>query len=55
VLATLPEKTQGVAASAPLDAAARAALGVQDGEPVRCAPLYRATPQTEDAYMGDAQ
>ncbi|QGZ54964.1 arginine/ornithine succinyltransferase subunit alpha [Paraburkholderia acidiphila] len=57
VLATLPESEQGARGRnfAPLDAAARAALGVQDGEAVRCAPLYRATPQTEDAYMGDAQ
>ena len=55
VLATLPQHEQGESAVAPLDAAARAALGVQDGEPVRCAPLYRATAQTEDAYMGDAQ
>ena len=59
VLATLPESVKGAGPRAtdfaPLDAAARAALGVQDGEPVRCAPLYRATPQTEDAYMGDAQ
>ncbi|TDG06732.1 arginine/ornithine succinyltransferase subunit alpha [Paraburkholderia guartelaensis] len=55
VLATLPESEKGAGIIAPLDASARAALGVQDGEPVRCAPLYRATPQTEDAYMGDAQ
>ncbi|MCP3721881.1 arginine/ornithine succinyltransferase subunit alpha [Paraburkholderia sp. CNPSo 3272] len=55
VLATLPESEKGADIIAPLDASARAALGVQDGEPVRCAPLYRATPQTEDAYMGDAQ
>jgi len=59
VLATLPESVKGAGARAanlaPLDAATRAALGVQDGEPVRCAPLYRATPQTEEAYMGDAQ
>ncbi|WP_233881794.1 arginine/ornithine succinyltransferase subunit alpha [Paraburkholderia flagellata] len=59
VLATLPESGKGAGTRggnfAPLDAAARASLGVQDGEPVRCAPLYRATPQTEDAYMGDAQ
>ncbi|MFP4906155.1 arginine N-succinyltransferase, partial [Paraburkholderia sp. BR14261] len=55
VLATLPESEKGAGIIAPLDASARAVLGVQDGEPVRCAPLYRATPQTEDAYMGDAQ
>ncbi|MBB2928229.1 arginine/ornithine succinyltransferase subunit alpha [Paraburkholderia silvatlantica] len=55
VLATLPESGKGAGMIAPLDASARAALDVQDGEPVRCAPLYRATPQTEDAYMGDAQ
>jgi arginine N-succinyltransferase len=54
-IATLPQREKGAGNSAPLDAAARAALGVQDGEPVRCAPLYRATPQTEDVYMGDAQ
>ncbi|WP_042272411.1 arginine/ornithine succinyltransferase subunit alpha [Paraburkholderia heleia] len=55
VLATLPESGKGAGIIAPLDTSARAALGVQDGEPVRCAPLYRATPKTGDAYMGDAQ
>jgi arginine N-succinyltransferase len=46
---------QGVHGAAPLDAATRAALNVQDGEPVRCAPLYREALQNEDESMGEAQ
>ncbi|PXW27101.1 arginine/ornithine succinyltransferase subunit alpha [Paraburkholderia caballeronis] len=64
VMATLPPLASSRSASpaqrgraraaAPLDAAARAALGVQDGDAVRCVPLYRDEPQTEDDSMGDA-
>ncbi|TDV11641.1 arginine/ornithine succinyltransferase subunit alpha [Paraburkholderia caballeronis] len=64
VIATLPPLASSRSASpaqrgraraaAPLDAAARAALGVQDGDAVRCVPLYRDEPQTEDDSMGDA-
>jgi len=60
VLATLPEHPERhrAHAEAPLDAAARAALGVHGGDTVRCAPLWRETPETEDSTMGstgDAQ
>jgi arginine N-succinyltransferase len=41
---------------APLDAATRAALGVQDGETVRCAPLYRQDDeQDNEDEMGETQ
>ncbi|WP_233863613.1 arginine/ornithine succinyltransferase subunit alpha [Paraburkholderia adhaesiva] len=42
-------------ADAPLDANARAALDVQDGDLVRVAPLWRETPEKEDQSMGDGQ
>jgi arginine N-succinyltransferase len=65
-LATLPATplnvahrgAQAVPLDAPLDAATRAALNVQDGEAVRCAPLYRPDEDgqdNEDASMGEAQ
>jgi len=64
-LATLPEVMEAAGASAarhgahvppaaPLDAATRAALNVQDGEAVRCAPLYREAPHNEDESMGQS-
>jgi arginine N-succinyltransferase len=28
---------------------------VQDGDTVRCVPLWRETPETEDQSMGEAQ
>ncbi|WP_321783039.1 arginine/ornithine succinyltransferase subunit alpha [Paraburkholderia sp. J94] len=66
VLATLPVQenaaralhaahaVHGPVADAPLDAATRAALNVQDGARVRCAPLYRETPDNDNS-MGEAQ
>ncbi|MBN3728616.1 arginine/ornithine succinyltransferase subunit alpha, partial [Burkholderia sp. Ac-20379] len=39
-LADLPAAASGNAVDAPLDAAARAALGVVDGDTVRCVPLH---------------
>ncbi|WP_322009566.1 arginine/ornithine succinyltransferase subunit alpha [Paraburkholderia sp. J12] len=63
VLANLPALQEGAARAprhalrgeAPLDAAARAALGVQDGDVVRCAPLWRETSETDDQSMGETQ
>jgi arginine N-succinyltransferase len=57
VLATLPERAQRHAghADAPLEKAACAALGVHEGDAVRCAPLWRETPQTEDQTTGEAR
>lgn len=40
VLADLPDPAKGNAIDAPLDATARAALGVVDGDTVRCVPLH---------------
>jgi arginine N-succinyltransferase len=65
-LATLPATpaqalhrgTHAVQGDAPLDAATRAALNVQDGETVRCAPLYRPDEDgqdNEDVSMGETQ
>ncbi|TAM04375.1 MAG: arginine/ornithine succinyltransferase subunit alpha [Paraburkholderia sp.] len=65
VLTTLPPLPEGghhrgaphhaARGAAPLDSAARAALDVQDGDVVRCAPLRRETPETEDQSMGETQ
>jgi arginine N-succinyltransferase len=65
VIANLPPLPEGasatrhaVRADAPLDAAARAALGVQDGDTVRCAPLWRERSEgseTEEQPMGESQ
>jgi len=41
VLVDLPDAATAHAMEAPLDAAARAALGVVDGDAVRCVPLHR--------------
>ncbi|WP_322102033.1 arginine/ornithine succinyltransferase subunit alpha [Paraburkholderia sp. J41] len=46
-LATLPEIGAETGAEAALDAAVCTALGVSDGDAVRCAPLYRANRQAE--------
>ncbi|POR46034.1 arginine succinyltransferase [Paraburkholderia eburnea] len=63
-LATLPATpvsaahrgAHAVQGDAPLDAATRAALGVQDGETVRCAPLYRQDDeQDNEDEMGETQ
>ncbi len=45
VLADLPRER---ALGAPLTSAARAALGVQDGDTVRCVPLHRQAPDTDN-------
>ncbi|RQM49252.1 arginine/ornithine succinyltransferase subunit alpha [Paraburkholderia bannensis] len=49
-----PHAPLALVADAPLDAATRAALNVQDGARVRCAPLYRETPDNDNS-MGEAQ
>jgi arginine N-succinyltransferase len=50
-LADLPAETK---AGAPLPQAVRAALGVQDGDAVRCVPLHQQEEQTDD-LSGEAQ
>lgn len=53
VLADLPDAAAGNAIDAPLDAAARAALGVVDGDTVRCVPLHRR--DETNTLSGDAR
>ncbi|WP_201446435.1 arginine/ornithine succinyltransferase subunit alpha [Burkholderia gladioli] len=53
VLADLPDAAVGNAIDAPLDAAARAALGVVDGDTVRCVPLHRR--DETNTLSGDAR
>ncbi len=56
VLAMLPDTSNASNASeAPLDGAARAALGVRDGDMVRCVPLNHEAPQGNDTSMGETQ
>jgi arginine N-succinyltransferase len=50
-LADLPADRK---AGAPLPQAVRAALGVQDGDAVRCVPLHQPPEQT-DELSGEAQ
>jgi arginine N-succinyltransferase len=52
VLGELASKGASKDAGAPLPYAARAALGVQEGDSVRCVPLH---PHHQDEHSGDAQ
>ncbi|MEW6344776.1 MAG: arginine/ornithine succinyltransferase subunit alpha [Paraburkholderia sp.] len=52
VLADLPAGKQ---AGAPLPQAVRAALGVQDGDAVRCVPLHQQPEERVDELSGEAQ
>jgi arginine N-succinyltransferase len=52
LLADLPAGKQ---AGAPLPQAVRAALGVQDGDAVRCVPLHQQPEERVDELSGEAQ